>query len=302
MSAPRAIKFNAGRVQYDETTHRCTPLAHKGVISIKANAEEAELFDFIWSPKGDVTIAGNVPEKEMLLLMPGDVTFKHISSCTTGRVFALTFYSSGAKYLYWLQDVGDIDQVDKLTEKDINLVKSVNELISLKFDEEEEEEEEEEQEEEQKQPIAEEEESKPEESTAPTRASDFKLPIGSISDFLTIETIENHLEELNTEQIKQLYGDYLPESLSSNPNKSELINVIKSGFFKQSEKRLTNSLREGNGAGYLLAQSLKYDYKGEGVDNFLQGIRQLGAKEKANEEIENDEKDQGEDDDVPMTE
>lgn len=129
--AAKTIKFNAGKVQYDEETKRCTPLPFKGVVSIKPNADEEEFYDFTWTPKSNTTRS---LDKDELLIIPGDVSFKQVQSCKTGRVFALTFLSSGAKNLYWLQDIGDDDELDKLTEKDKSLVKSVEELITPKDD------------------------------------------------------------------------------------------------------------------------------------------------------------------------
>lgn len=123
--ADKSIKFNAGKVQYDEETGKCTPLPHKGVILIKPNEDDEEFFDFTWTPKGN---SGNV-EKDELLVIPGDVTFKHVKSCKTGRIVVLTFLSSGAKNMYWLQDVGDDDDLSKLTEKDASLLEQVNSLI-----------------------------------------------------------------------------------------------------------------------------------------------------------------------------
>ena len=42
MASSKSLKFHAGKVQYDEETNRCTPLQHKGVISIKPSAEEPD--------------------------------------------------------------------------------------------------------------------------------------------------------------------------------------------------------------------------------------------------------------------
>lgn len=133
----KTIRFNAGKVQYDEDTNRCTPLPHKGIITIKQNSEDEDFYDFTWSPKSSGS--GNV-EKDELLIIPGDVTFKKVKSCTTGRIFALTFLSSGAKHLYWLQDVGDEDELDKLTSKDKDIVNQINSIILISDDDEEEEE------------------------------------------------------------------------------------------------------------------------------------------------------------------
>lgn len=108
-----------------------------------------------------------------------------------------------------------------------------------------------------------------------------KLPIASISDILTLELVEKHLDTLSPDQLTELYANHLPGS--TNPTKHDILDVVRSGFFQQSTNNLSDLLREGNGAGYLLAQSLKYDYKGEGIEPFLNGVRELGKKEKKEE-------------------
>lgn len=114
----------------------------------------------------------------------------------------------------------------------------------------------------------------------------IKLPIASISDVLTLELIEKHLDTLSPDQLSQLYASHLPES--TNPTKHDILDVVRSGFFQQSTNKLSELLREGSGAGYLLAQTLKYDYQGEGIESFLNGVRELGKKEeKENEEHPN---------------
>ncbi|RCK56585.1 26S proteasome regulatory subunit RPN13 [Candida viswanathii] len=263
MASSKTLKFHAGKIQYDEETNRCTPLQHKGVVSIKPSADEPDFLSFTWTPKQDLTQGtAGVIEKDDFLLVPGDVTLKHIKSCNTGRVIALTFLSSGAKYLYWLQDVGDIDQLDKLTEKDEKIIQDINDLISIN---------EEEDEEEIEPDVAKKEEVKVEPK--------FKMPIGSISSVLDIETINAHLDKLSIDQLKELYGEYLPQSIAANPTKEEAMRAIRSGFFQQCEHKLSELLRSNTGAGYLMSQSLKYEYKGEGVDGFLNGIRELARKE-----------------------
>lgn len=130
------VKFNAGKVLYDEETKKCEPLAIKGQVTI-TQMEDESMYEFVWNPKAD---SSNL-EKDELLIMPGDVTFKQVKSCKTGRVFALTYLSSGAKYLYWLQDPGDDQELDQLTAKDEALVKEIETLFASEGDEEEEEEE-----------------------------------------------------------------------------------------------------------------------------------------------------------------
>lgn len=125
------IKFNAGKVQYDSETHKCTPLPHKGTVTIAPSVDDEGFFDFVWTPKSDSGV-----EKDELLIIPGDMTFSRVKSCKTGRIVALTFLCSGDKSLYWLQDVGDDDMLDKWTDKDLSLLSSVQKLIAPEDDEE----------------------------------------------------------------------------------------------------------------------------------------------------------------------
>lgn len=133
----KSVRFNAGKVQYDEETKRCTPLPHKGVISIKPSEDDEGFYDFTWSPKSN---SGNV-EKDELLIIPGDISLKKVTSCKTGRIIALTFLSSGAKHLYWFQDLGDDEELTKFTDKDLQIIQKIEDIITS-IDEEEEEEEE----------------------------------------------------------------------------------------------------------------------------------------------------------------
>ncbi|KAI3407068.2 hypothetical protein KGF56_000156 [Candida oxycetoniae] len=314
MAPTKSLKFHAGKVQYDEETNRCTPLPYKGVISIKPSIEDPEFLDFTWTPKQDQTqqlnqlnfpsthpssssslsqVNGSTAvEKDELLLMPGDVTIRVIKSCNTGRVFALTFMSSGAKYLYWLQDVGDIDHLNKFTEKDNKIIQQISDLVTVNEDEDDEDDNNDDEQQrkpgdiEMGEPIKTQEMKKNEsDSTQSQSQSQIKTPIGSISSVLDIPTIEAHLSKLSTKELKEKYFDYLPPSIASNPTKDQIINdVIRSGFYQQCEQKLSQSLTGGNGAGYLLAQSLKYDYQGEGIENFLNGIRDVAEKEKKEKE------------------
>lgn len=125
----KSIKFNAGKTLYDEDSKKCNPLPHKGQVTIRPASDDG-FYDFIWAPKSNSGL-----ERDELLIIPGDVTFKPVKSCHTGRVVALTFLSSGAKNLYWLQDVGDDDELDQFTAKDLELVGSVQALVAADDDE-----------------------------------------------------------------------------------------------------------------------------------------------------------------------
>lgn len=117
-------------------------------------------------------------------------------------------------------------------------------------------------------------------ATATAKSDAARLPIHSISDILTLEQIEKHLSSLSPTQLSEVYAKNLPDSVSSNTSKEDILDVVRSGFFQQSSNKLSELLRDGSGAGYLLAQSLKYDYLGEGIDGFLHGVRDLGKKDK----------------------
>lgn len=118
-----------------------------------------------------------------------------------------------------------------------------------------------------------------EEGNLPTEAakSEFKAPITSIGDFLTPALIKSHLETLTHEELVSKYSDYVPISFTL--SKADLIDLVQSSFFQQNLAKLTEQLNS-DGSGYLLAQSIKYDYLGEGIDNFLQGIRNKSKQDK----------------------
>lgn len=121
------IKFKAGRVDFDEETKACTPSPVKGEVSISQNEEADSFFNFVWSPR-DKT-AGEI-ESDELLVVPGDVTWKHIQSCNTGRVYQLKFLSSGARHLFWMQDrPEDDDKPENLTPKDIEIAGKIENLF-----------------------------------------------------------------------------------------------------------------------------------------------------------------------------
>lgn len=133
------IKFNAGKVDFEETTLKCTPNKQKGVITIKASEDDPDFYVLSWLPKD--AAAG---ENEELLLIPGDVTFKKITLCKTGRVFQLSFLLSLAKHFFWFQDIGELDDSLEWTEEDNILLARMCELVDEDEDDEEEEGEEEE--------------------------------------------------------------------------------------------------------------------------------------------------------------
>lgn len=102
------------------------------------------------------------------------------------------------------------------------------------------------------------------------------FPIVSLEDVLTEEVILLHLDLLLEDELKEKYGAILPENVQ--PTKSEILRVIRSGFFHLANKELSQTMAE-NGVGQILALSFGYEYQGEGIEAFLRGIRSLKKKD-----------------------
>lgn len=102
------------------------------------------------------------------------------------------------------------------------------------------------------------------------------MAIHSLSDILTAQRIETMLGKLSAQEIHDTFSRFLP-SLSEKDDPEETVaQIVETGFFQLSIDRLSDSLREGEGSGLLLAQSFGLDYKGEGIDGFLQALRDKG--------------------------
>lgn len=63
--------------------------------------------------------------------------------------------------------------------------------------------------------------------------------------------------------------------------------VIRSGFFQQSSSKLSEQLRDDNGIGFALAETLKIDYQGEGIVNFMNSMR--NSKKESEQDAKKDE-------------
>lgn len=124
---------------------------------------------------------------------------------------------------------------------------------------------------------------RPEAAPAPTPAPTPQAPIVSLADVLTVDNVSRHLERLSRAEIAAVYGPLLPESVGANPTKEDVLGVVRSGFFQQATGRLSEQLLSGTGAGLLLSQSLRYDYRGEGIDGFLDGVREAEGRENEEE-------------------
>lgn len=101
------------------------------------------------------------------------------------------------------------------------------------------------------------------------------FPIVSLDDVLTEEVVMRHLDRLLESQMAQLYGDLLPQSVA--PTRSDILRVIRSGFFHLASKELSQTMEEN--VGHILASSFGYEYSGEGIEAFLRGLRLLKKDE-----------------------
>lgn len=101
--------------------------------------------------------------------------------------------------------------------------------------------------------------------------------LGALADVLTPAVVDAHLARQSPSQLRALYGAYLPANTEA--TREEIGRVVRSGFYQQAEARLSEQLREGAGTGYLLAQAVGYDYEGEGIEQFLNGVRNAGRRE-----------------------
>lgn len=128
------LKFNAGKVLYDEDTNECTPAQTPGEIIIEHSPEGEGCYSFTWRPRGkDQNVEG-----DELFVFQGDVVWKKINSCKSGRVYMFAFLSSGAKHFFWMQDPNgfateDTDDealLSKDSPRDLELAAMIKEVFS----------------------------------------------------------------------------------------------------------------------------------------------------------------------------
>lgn len=127
MTLSLPLKFKAGKVDFNEDTGIYKPTPIKGEIVLKPSEEGEGFYSLTWRPRERTTTG---VESDELLVIAGDVVWRRVNSCKTGRVYMLLFLSSGAKYMYWMQDQNDDeDHPDKETEKDREIFDKINELF-----------------------------------------------------------------------------------------------------------------------------------------------------------------------------
>ena len=220
VDTPNLFSFHAGKVVYEESTHKCIPDPVKGKVSITPSQDSPGWYSFKWTsretPKPAVSAqdqqqadadpstnsaststsadsasanatgpttstteprvattaaAADAPaavededddddedeeeeEEDSLLLVPGDTIWKHVKSCQTGRVFQLSYKSSGQKYLFWMQYPNDNkdDDPSELSEQDLQCAKKISDFVKEESDDEEDDDEDEEEQEQEQEP------------------------------------------------------------------------------------------------------------------------------------------------------
>ena len=86
------------------------------------------------------------------------------------------------------------------------------------------------------------------------------------------------LHKMSPEAIEQVFGPHLPEGTA--PTADNVMEVVTSSFFRQSLTKFSDQLDQNDGTGMLLAQAFGIEYKGEGLTNWLQAMREKKEEEK----------------------
>ncbi|WPK23428.1 hypothetical protein PUMCH_000668 [Australozyma saopauloensis] len=68
----------------------------------------------------------------------------------------------------------------------------------------------------------------------------------------------------------------LPEGVE--PTRLEVMRVLRSSFFRNANDELSHTINT-NAVGLMLAHSFGFEYRGEGIEAFLSGLRDLAKKD-----------------------
>ncbi|BFZ04717.1 hypothetical protein BsWGS_07756 [Bradybaena similaris] len=106
------VEFRAGKMQMKgKMVH---PDKRKGLVYVYQSDDS--LMHFCWKDRTSSVV------EDDLIIFPDDIEFKHVSQCTTGRVYVLKFKSSSRKFFFWLQE--------PKTDKDEENCKKVNDFLN----------------------------------------------------------------------------------------------------------------------------------------------------------------------------
>ncbi|XP_060083008.1 proteasomal ubiquitin receptor ADRM1-B-like [Ylistrum balloti] len=111
-SSKNLVEFRAGKMfMKGKMVH---PDKRKGQVYVYQS--EDSLMHFCWKDRTTGTV------EDDLIIFPDDVEFKHVTQCTTGRVYVLKFKSSTRKFFFWMQE--------PKSDKDDEHCKKVNEYLN----------------------------------------------------------------------------------------------------------------------------------------------------------------------------
>lgn len=84
------------------------------------------------------------------------------------------------------------------------------------------------------------------------------------------------------DELRDLFGAHLPEG--TEPTRENIMEVVRSSFFRQSMERLCSQLNQQDGSGMLYAQAFGLKYRGEGLAWWLRALREKRNEEKGEKE------------------
>lgn len=70
----------------------------------------------------------------------------------------------------------------------------------------------------------------------------------------------------------------LPEGVP--PTKDEILKVLRSSFFRSGNEQLSHTINTSP-VGLIMARSFGFEYNGEGLEAFLNGLRETAKRDKA---------------------
>ncbi|KAF5093638.1 hypothetical protein D0Z03_002338 [Geotrichum reessii] len=100
------------------------------------------------------------------------------------------------------------------------------------------------------------------------------VPIINLDDALPTSQLVNHINSLTESELQPVL-DNLPDQVPK--TRAELLRIIQSSQFSQGSHTFSNVLMQG-GLGPIVARELDYEYQGEGVEGFLNGVRKSSPK------------------------
>ncbi|XP_074648205.1 proteasomal ubiquitin receptor ADRM1-like [Tubulanus polymorphus] len=106
------VEFRAGKMfMRGKMVH---PDKRKGMVYVYQSDDS--LMHFCWKDRTSGVV------EDDLIIFPDDIEYKHVTQCTTGRVYILKFKSSSRKFFFWMQE--------PKTDKDDEYRRQVNDFLN----------------------------------------------------------------------------------------------------------------------------------------------------------------------------